>query len=149
MARFDLALLGDKALSEALASLPEHLEKKVLTRAMKQATQVLQAITSPRIPRSSVRRRPGSHVADTLHVRQLRRKKGRIGYALVAGKRDELGITAKDPWYYPAVLEFGTRTRPPHPAWRTALHQGHEALLAVIRQELSNGIERELRKAGA
>ena len=37
MARFDISLLGSEALSQALAALPENLERKVLQRALRNA----------------------------------------------------------------------------------------------------------------
>ena len=146
--RFDISLLGDKALADTFAGLTEALEKKVLTRALKEATVFFQKTLSPRLPRSSPRRRTGSHLADTLRVVQLRRKKGRVGYRVTSGTREQLGIVPKDKHFYPAVLEFGTKTRPPHPVWRSALQQDRETLLAIVRQGVDAGIERELKKAG-
>lgn len=55
--------------------------------------------------------------------------------------------------YYPAHVELGhktelgTRTVPPNPYLRGPLHSAREAVLAVIKQSVDAGIERELVKA--
>lgn len=92
MSRFDISLLGDAALSQALARLPEKLERTVLTRALREGTQFLKGLSQPRVPRGKKQKGGGRHLADTLKVKAMKRKKNRVGYLLQTGTRVELGI---------------------------------------------------------
>lgn len=173
MSRFDISMLGDKALSEALAALPDNLERKVLTRAMRDGGKFLLTLTQAAAPVSTdPRDTHRGRLKATLKLRPLRRRKGRVGVAIQTGTREELGIVAvtrisfegsgsglrvkrgKTTSYYPAHVELGhktelgTRTVPPNPYMRGPLHSAREAVLAVIRQSVDAGIERELTKAG-
>ena len=146
MARFDISLLGGKELGAALAALPEAVERKVLNAAIKQGTTFVKTIIAARLPRSAKHRRSGAHLADTLKVKAFKRRKGRVGYMVQAGTREELGIPANDPFYFPTVLEFGAKNRPPHPVWRQAMNEAKAGILAAIRIALDTGIEKEMTK---
>ncbi len=147
--RFDISLLGDTALAETLASLPEAMERKVLTRAMRDGGKFLLPLTQAAAPVSADPRDPHrGRLKATLKLRSLRRKKGRVGVAIQTGTRGELGLGPKDTGYYPAFRELGTRKLPPLPYMRGPLHTAREAVLAVLRQSVDAGIERELKKAG-
>jgi hypothetical protein len=149
MSRFDISLLGDKALSDTLASLPEQLERKVMARATRDAGKFLLTLTQAAAPVSTDPRDPHrGKLKATLKLRTLRRRKGRVGVAIQTGTREELGISAKDKGYYPAFRELGTRKLPPLPYMRGPLHSAREGVLAVLRQAVDQGIERELFKAG-
>lgn len=142
MARFDITMLNAPELVRALEALPDNLERKVLQRAMRDSASFLLPLARARAPK-----RTGA-TAHTLFVRAMPRRKGRVGYLLLTGTRADLGIPADAPYYYPAAAEFGTRRQPPRPWLRPTLQGAREALLAVMRQSVDAGIEREMRKAG-
>lgn len=146
--RFNIELLGDKELAKTFSELPDALERKVLNRALRQGANYLKAITEPRIPRDPNRKRAGTHTADTLTVKALKRSRRRIGYRIQTGTREQLGIDPKDKYYYPVATELGNRKTPPQAPMRIALRSGKEAVLAVVRMEVDAGIERELAKRG-
>ncbi len=149
MARFDISMLGDTALSETLAGLTEKMERTVITRATRDAGKFLLTLTKAAAPVSQDPRDPHrGQLKATLKLRALRRRKGRVGVAIQTGTRAELGIDPKDKGYYPAFRELGTRKLPPLPYMRGPLHSAREAVLAVLRQSIDQGIERELKKAG-
>lgn len=142
MARFDISILGDKALSATLSGLTEQMERKVLTKAMRDGGQFFLTLTKAAAPVET------GKLKATLKLRALKRQKGRVGVAIQTGTRAELGIDPKDKGYYPAFRELGTRKLPPKPFMRGPLHSAREGVLAVIRQSVDAGIERELKKAG-
>lgn len=165
MARFDISVLGAPELTKAFAALPDNLERKVLTKALREAGKVLLVAVKARAPRDQ------GKLASTLKLKAMKRSRRRVGYAVQTGTRAELGIIAKtrisyegsganlrvkrgkETGYYPAHVEFGHKTEegthvPPNPYMRSSLRSGREGLLAIIRNEIDTGIEREMRKAG-
>jgi HK97 gp10 family phage protein len=142
--RFDISMLGVPELSQALAALPEKLERKVLTKALRQAGKYYLMLAKARAPRDQGR------LSSTMKLRALKRRKGRVGVMIQTGTRSELGIDPKQRGYYPAHTEFGHRDRagvhhPANPYMRTSLKTGESAMVAILRQEIDNGIEAEMR----
>src|SRR3990167_509593 len=134
-ARFDFALFGDKALAAQLAALPDKLERKILAAGIRKATRqiLLPAIRASapvrevtpvarrgkkgrflKITKRQIRTAQRiaqrfARLKNSFAVRQLRRRKGRVGSAVYTGTRAQLGITGRG--YYPAHQEFGFKTR--------------------------------------
>lgn len=138
--RFDISILGAPELSRALAALPETLERKVLTKALRQAGKFYMALAKARAPRDAGR------LSGTMKLRAMKRRKGRIGVTIMTGTRAQLGIDPKQKSYYPAHIELGYRDvsgthHPANPYMRTSLKTGESAIFAILRQELDNGIE--------
>lgn len=142
--RFDISLLGVPELSRALAALPEKLERRVLTKALRQAGKFYQALAAARAPRDR------GKLATSFKVRALKRRKGRVGVMIQTGTRAQLGIDPKQRGFYPAHVEFGHRDRAgvhhgANPYMRSAIRTGQNAIFAILRQELDNGIEAAMR----
>ena len=142
--RFDISILGAEHLSQALAALPANLERKVLTKALRQAGKFYQTLAAARSPRDS------GKLATSYKVRALKRRKGRVGVMIQAGTRAQLGIDPKQRGYYPAHTEFGHRDRAgvhhaANPFMRSSLRTGQNAIFAILRQEIDNGIEAAMR----
>lgn len=146
MARFDLSLLGDKVLQETLRTLPEKMERRVVQRALNRTAKFLRTLVQGRAPARSGRLRA------SLRARNMRRRKHRVGTVLLTGTRTQLGIPAGARGFYPFAQEAGWR-----PGQRAARVPGQRyfreplrspGLLAVLRREIDDGIERELLKAG-
>jgi hypothetical protein len=86
-----------------------------------------------------------ARLRNNLNLKPMRRRKHRVGYIVVTGTRQQLGIQGK--YYYPAHLELGhagphgspRRTRP-HPYLRPAIK--NETLLERLASEIRSGIER-------
>lgn len=143
--RFDISILGAPELTKALAALPANLERKVLTKALRQAGKFYQTLAQARAPRDR------GKLATTMRVRALKRRKGRVGVMIQTGTRAQLGIDPKQRGYYPAHTEFGHRDRAgvhhaANPFMRSALRTGQNAIFAILRTEIDNGIEAEMRK---
>ena len=161
MARFDIQLLGDKELQRMLADMTEKLERKVLVGAFRKVGRQVQQDAERRVPLRQVRLQVGlekrrirqlqrvaqkfARLRNNLTLKPLRRRKHRIGYMVVTGTRQQLGIQGT--YYYPAHVELGhagphgsaRRTRP-HPYLRPAIK--NEALLGMLTSEIRAGIER-------
>jgi HK97 gp10 family phage protein len=142
--RFDISLLGAPELSKALAALPDKLERKVLTKALRAAGKFYLTLAKASAPRDEGR------LASTMKLRALKRRRGRVGVMVQTGTRSALGIDPKQRGYYPAHLEFGHRDRagvhhPPVPFMRRSLKTGESAIFAILRQEIDAGIEAAMR----
>ena len=140
--RFDISMLGVPELSKALAALPDKLERKILTKALRQAGKFYLTLAKAKAPRDEGR------LSSTMKLRALKRRKGRVGVMIQTGTRAQLGIDPKYKGYYPAHTEFGHRDRAgvhhaANPYMRTSLKTGESAIFAILRQEIDNGIERE------
>lgn len=187
-ARFNVGLTGDKELEQALANVTEKVERKVLRAALRRAAlgvlRVAQAnIASPRVriaPGTSQRRarqlqrlaRRFGRLRNSLSVKLLSRRKGRVGYQVVTGTRAELGIGGNARYYYPAHvelghaaphrgkgalrsvlrharrLELGDRRTPPHPYLRPALKSRQGEVLAQLSADIRAGLARENLRSG-
>lgn len=156
MAKFNIDMLGAPELSTALAALPDTLERKVMVQATKKAAQFFLTAAQGRAPVSAdPRDKHRGKLKSTMKLTAMKRSRRRVGYLVQTGTRAELGIpsgvnprTGKPYGYYPAHLEFGTQKQAPNPYMRSALQGAHEALLAILRQEIDNGIERAMQQAG-
>lgn len=143
--RFDISLLGSEQLSRALAALPEKLERRVITRAMRQVGKYYATLAAARAPRER------GKLAVSFKVRSMKRRRHRVGVMIQTGTRAQLGIDPKQRGYYPAHIELGFRDRAgvhhaANPYMRSSLRTGQSAIFAILRQEIDNGIESEMRK---
>lgn len=171
MARFNLSFVGDKALQAQLAGLTDKLERRILARAITVATKevllpVIQANTPVGSPytrvargrtvqgeqgayrRVSFRQQTG-RLRRSWRVKALARRKGRVGSAVLAGTRAQLGITGRG--FYPAHQEFGYKTR--RGRRHVTVHQqfvkrpflrARGAWLNAVAREMRAGFEREV-----
>lgn len=158
MARFDISMLGDKALSETLAALPEKLERRVLTKALRNVGKFYLTLAKAKAPKET------GALSQGLTLRSLKRKRGRVGVLIQTPTREALGIVSrtrisfagtgerlrvvrgKTTGYYPAHQELGTQHLPPTPYLRGTLQEKRQTLLNILRLEIDTGIERELVK---
>lgn len=97
---------GLQGLRQALLEMPNDLKKRTLRRVLrKQSKVVLAEIKSvmPRHPDSAV------HLADLMRVAagKTTNKGEVIRDGAVYPTREELGISPKDPYYWPFALEYG------------------------------------------
>jgi hypothetical protein len=100
-ARFDISILGDKELEEVLKFLPANLERNVLNKSLKEAARF--------VLEDARRLAPGDTgtLKRRLHIRAMKRRRGRIGYLIASGTREQLGIKADAKGFYPASQHYG------------------------------------------
>ncbi len=111
-----MTLKGYEDLEKAFNGLHVRIQKKMLRPALRAGAKVLREGIKHEIQSSlSTTSQDAPHLADHLRIKAMKRdrsKKGRIGYVVISGFRDELGIKKKDT-YYPAHIEYGHLTRKP------------------------------------
>ena len=131
MAGFDIESEGMPELERLCKALPVKLQRVVLRPALREGAKVVRQHVRVHAPKSD--RAP--HTADTLKIKASKRKRNRIGYVVITGKRDVLGIRDFNaaevavvdkyradraagkkvksprigPGYYPAHIEYGYR----------------------------------------
>lgn len=137
MAGFDIKIEGHDALARAFKALPLKVQRKVLRPALRAGAKVARAAVAAQAPRSD----EAPHVADTLKIKAMKRKRGRIGLVVITAKRELLGI--KDPdAYYPAHIEYGYRKKdgthvPANPFMKRGLEQSRTPATAAVAAEMS------------
>jgi HK97 gp10 family phage protein len=140
--RFDVSVFGDEVAAR-LQALPDAVERRLLSRALREGGKVVLPVARSLTPVRSGRLR------RSLKLRAMRRKKGRVGVLIFTGTREELQISGKDPYYYPTAVELGTSKRRARPYLRPALFRTREQATEVIGQVLWAGIVRETARAAA
>lgn len=82
----------------------------------------------------------------SLTMRPLKRKRGRIGFYIGFKNVDALLEKSnrnpfnKKRYFYPAVVEYGSKNRTPKPFMRPAFEQHKEFALKAIKDQLAHGI---------
>ena len=104
-AAFQITALGDRALEEALRLLPDEVQDKVIKSSLRKA---LKRIIKPAIvARTPVKSGRLKAAMERGRIKVLRSRRGPFGMGYVMPKRSELGIDPSDPFYYPAMIEYG------------------------------------------
>ena len=135
MAKFNIGMLEDKALEDFLHTFPDRLQKKVLTKVLKQVGVTLTTILK-QPPPAGIKVNTGdprdSHIGwwrNTVVNRPMKRKRNRVGINVSPGTRSDLGAfqahkvlkrsgdhvavfraytqATKGKYFYPAHAEFG------------------------------------------
>lgn len=121
---------GLKALSSNTASFGALFgaTEKQIAKAQKRA--VKQAVTTLRKAKQSY---PGQ-LRDSLKIRSMKRKKGRIGYLVQSRSGDFKGD------YYAAFVEYGTSNKPANGFIRAAFDTQKQTANDIIEREVTAGI---------
>lgn len=135
----DISFLGDAELQRKLKRIALQAQRKVVRAALRKSMKQVKERAQALVPVDSGRLR------DSIH--QKSRTKRGISRAFVAtGTRQELGIPSDAKGFYPAVIEYGTRTRSPQSYLRRALQEKRSAVLSKAASDIGAGIEREAKK---
>lgn len=135
----DITFLGDAELQRKLKRIAIQAQRKVVRAALRKSMKQVKDRAQALVPVDSGRLR------DSIH--QKSRTKRGISRAFVAtGTRVQLGIPSDAKGFYPAVIEYGTRTRSPRSYLRRALQEKKSAVLSKAASDIGAGIEREAKK---
>lgn len=135
----DISFTGDKALQRKLSRVVLQAQRKIVRAAMRKAMKSVKDRAQALVPVDTGELRNS--------IRQFSRTKRGISRAYVAtGTREELGIPADEKGFYPAVIEYGTRTRPAHSFLRRALQEKRREVISKASDEIGKGITREARR---
>lgn len=136
----DVMVFGDKQLQRRLSNLILKLQRKVVRKSLREAARPIHAASKAKCPVLTGRLR------KSIKLRAMRRARGRFGMRIITGTREELGIPADEPYYYPAAVETGHGNVPAYPFLRPALHENRGKALKIACQFLRQGIEQEMRR---
>jgi len=165
-----IQLEGFAALERTFNELPLKLQAKFLRPALKKGAEVLRTSCRRTAPRSD----DPPHVEMTLRVKPLRARTGRVGYKVITGRPDELGIRAwtaaelarladhkakargakgrpgrgklrVGPGYYPAHIEFGYMRNGKHIPANPFMKRGMEEGKAAAIQATAEELSRRLK----
>lgn len=131
----DLSVLGLPELDKRLDELEKNTAMKAVRPALRDGMKAIRPFVLALVPV-----RTGALVR-TIKVRAAKRKRGRVGAVIVTGTREQLGIPADSPWYYPAHVELGTEKAPAHSFMRAGLHAGESAGMAAVAATLWKKLE--------
>lgn len=132
--------LRDTDLQRTFKALPEKLQKNYIRRAIRKAGKIVLADAKTNVPVLTGRLR------DTLRIKSFSRKTS-VGVKIETGTREDLGIAPDDPYFYPAVLEFGSERIPPVPFLRGSLYDNSSSIMALIRDAVRGFIAKAAAKA--
>ncbi len=154
----DISILGDKALERSLSQLHDRIQRKVVRQALRKSMKrangyVVQNLSgipvSPDTGRWLMAQSAQKPVVDG-------RSRTRIRLGIPYPTKEQLGIPAKDKFFWPNAIEYGTtktrQGRGPLPAFapvRRAINENTAKEHRLIGNEIGKGIEREARRAFA
>lgn len=130
----DIRLLGAPELQAQLKALPLKVQKKLLRQGMRKAGKLVRDEAQRLVPVDT------GELKQSLKVRALLRGRGSFGVRIMTGTRSELGIDPDAQGYYPASVEFGSRTQPAQPYLRAAADAKREEVFSIMRESVRAGI---------
>lgn len=136
-----IEMLGAPELQAALKDLPIAVQRKIVRAALREAGRPMLSDAKTKVPVDTGKLR------DSLKLRALKPKRGSFGVRIATGTRQELGIKADDPYYYPMAVETGTRKMSPRSFLRWAFQKNKTRALTIIKNFLARGIYLEAQKA--
>ena len=135
MANFiDIKVTGDRETQMALDSLTRAVGTRIVIEALDVAGQPVLAAARQKAPALT------GKLKRTLGLYKLKTRK-KIGVRVSTGTREELGIAADDPYYYPMAVEVGTAKAPAHPYLRPALDENRQRCIDIAAYEIRKGVE--------
>lgn len=131
-----MSVLGVPELDKRLDELERGAAMKVVRPALRAGMKAVLPFVLALVPQLT------GNLARSIKLRALKRKKGRVGIEIVTGTRDQLGIPADSPWYYPAHVELGTEHAPATSFMRAGLKSGQGSALAAVTAKLWERLEK-------
>lgn len=140
-------LLGFRNVDRMLTELPRVTQRKVMRQGIRAGGKVFLAAAKANAPvRSGLLRK-------RIKLRVAKARRGEYRMRVMTGTREEMGIPADSPSYYPAHVEHGhaivthdgvmVGMQPPQPYMRPAFDEKKAEAEAVSVKTMIDGIERE------
>lgn len=132
----DISMLGDKELQANFKKIDIALQKKIMRQALRRAAGPVFADVKTSVPVLTYR------LFESLKIR-IFTKRGLMGAVVETGTRQDLGISADDPYFYPAVVEYGSQKKGirAQPFMRPALDNNREEVFSIMRRVIKAGLE--------
>lgn len=146
---FDIQLTGDKELARQLGRLTHKVQTKVIKQAFRKSLGRIKDRVLLNLSGAVVRERTGRYVnaMESQPIRTRIETDGTVVASIALPGRAALGIDAKDPYYYPTVVEYGVKRGKRR--WdgkapiRKAVNAVQEMELKRIGDDIGTGIAKE------
>lgn len=135
----DITLLGAAELQQQFKLLPLKVQKKILRQGMRKSGKLVRDEARRLVPVDT------GALKQSLKVRAAPGKRGTFGIRIMTGERSELGIDPDAQGYYPAAVEFGTKTQPAQSYLRAAADAKREEVFALMRESVNAGIREAIK----
>ena len=137
----DISMIGSKKLQRKLEKLDIALQKKIVRQSINRAMLPVRERAKQYVPIDT------GNLRDSIK-RISRTRRGKAAARIITGGRAELGIPAESRGYYPAVIEYGTRSpaRPAKSFMRRAMTELKESTLKKTGDYIDLYIRRQIKK---
>lgn len=145
----DISVTGDAELLSLFSRLQEKDAKRITRKGLREATRGLYRRVLSAVPvRTGALLRAMSDEKATVKSFTGRRKSW-FGYWVQFPTRQALGIPADYQWYYPAIIEYGTKDGriPPNPFLRHATDEERPQAIQTIRRVIGDEIVKLVKRA--
>lgn len=148
MADFDLRLLGVPGLERKLKRLERATQRRIVRKALRESAKRVRVYVVTNLSGVKVNVDTGT-LRDAFARGKIRgsTRRGVIRVGIQFPERDELGIHADDPYYYPTAVEYGHGKVPAYPYMRPAVDEHDTTERLLIGRAIGHGIEREAGRA--
>ncbi len=116
-ATFDIRLLGVPQLAAEFKALESKIQKKALRKGLRAGAKIIQRAAKANAPKGET-----GNLRKFIKLKADKRSRSRLGIRVRTGTRQQLDIPANDPVYYPGIVEYGSKDRPPQPYMRPAFN---------------------------
>lgn len=137
----EIELKGFEELGKALQVLPRVMRDRLVKRVMRKVGRIVQEKAQVNAP------------VDTGNLRDhitfsIQQKRAWIIARVRTGTRAAMGVAADDPWYYPAIQEYGAESvGVPEVAYmRRSLDQTRERVVATMKGSIGRDLVRTMRR---
>jgi len=131
---FDLTIIGDKALERKLNAMDKKVAARNLKDALKESMEPVRDLSRRLAPTDS------GLMKRSIRIGTRSNRRG-IAVFVRTGTRKQLKIPADAKYYYPAAIEYGTRTMPPRPFLRRALARLKNAVINRVGDAIRRKLE--------
>lgn len=138
----DINMLGDKQLVKDLAKFDQKNQRRIARAALKKGAAPTLDLARQLVPVDR------GKLKAALAIKPARGKRNRIGVEINTGTREQLEIEPDDKFYYPSVVEYGSRNMPAKPFMRPAFDRTKDEALTIVGDEMGKNIVRTLKRQG-
>lgn len=141
-----VVVTGHEEIDRRLAMLSPRLQKKIVRQSLRKAGKLVDSNFKEIVESEAYA--SGAYMRST-KIRALKRSRGRIGtefhvdrekyfqeYESEYGHKPHPAHDQSDPFYVPAVIEFGSETQAPIRPQRRALYDNEAQILTFIKDDL-------------
>ncbi len=129
---FNITMLGDKKLAKDLKRLEIKMQKRIVKKAINRGAIMLRNAVRAAAPVGKT-----GNLKKYIHkITFSSARSGLLGARVQPGKREQMGIAASDPYYYPAIVEYKFKSY-----LRATLDTLRNTILEKVRQEIKRGVE--------